>query len=222
MHYTAIFATAALFSISNLALAQKDDGKNANDGNNDGNTKTAAAVTSAIPQVAPNTPSGQFGGKGQLAISNDAGLLISNASQSGRGGSTTTLQMRPALDYFVIDHLSFGAFLGLDYEHVPSGHSTTWALGPRVGYDSPLSGMFSIWPKVGVAFATTTQTINATSLGPQTSSDSSNLQVNVFVPVLLHPATHFFLGFGPALDADISGSVKTTTIAGRLTLGGWI
>jgi hypothetical protein len=40
--------------------------------------------------------------------------------------------------------------------------------------------------------------------------------------VMLHPATHFFIGFGPALDADISGDVKSTTIAGRLTIGGWI
>jgi len=39
---------------------------------------------------------------------------------------------------------------------------------------------------------------------------------------MLHPAEHFFLGFGPALDIDLSGSEKATIIAGRLTLGGWI
>lgn len=222
MHHTASFATAALISVPNLALAQNNDGKNPNGGNNNGNMNVAAAVTPAIPQVPQNTPAGRFGGKGQLAISSDAGLSISNSSQSGRGGSTTTLQMRPAVDYFVIDHLSIGGFLGLNYEHVPTGHSTTWSLGPRVGYDIPLSGLFSIWPKAGLSFSTVAQTVSATSLAPQTSSDSSNLTVNLFVPVMLHPATHFFLGFGPALDADVSGSVKTTTVAGRLTIGGWI
>jgi hypothetical protein len=38
---------------------------------------------------------------------------------------------------------------------------------------------------------------------------------------MFHPRTHFFVGFGPALDADVSGDVKTTTLAGRVTLGGW-
>jgi Zn-finger protein len=31
----------------------------------------------------------------------------------------------------------------------------------------------------------------------------------------------FYLGIGPALDVDLSGDVKTTSSAGRLTIGGW-
>ena len=34
-------------------------------------------------------------------------------------------------------------------------------------------------------------------------------------------ATQFFAGFGPALDTDLSGHNKETTIAARLTIGGW-
>ncbi|HVU03402.1 MAG TPA: hypothetical protein VHE30_16695, partial [Polyangiaceae bacterium] len=159
----------------------------------------------AIPQVAPDTPAGIFGAKGQLAVSSDNGLSISNTSTSGRGGSTTTLELRPAIDYFVADNLSFGGFLGLDYTKVPDGHSTTFSIGPRIGYNIPVAPRFSIWPKVGLSFASTSQTVNGTvaTNGADISTNSSNLAVNLFVPVMLHPATHFFLGFGPALDADL-------------------
>jgi hypothetical protein len=52
--------------------------------------------------------------------------------------------------------------------------------------------------------------------------DANNLALNLFVPLMLHPAPHFFLGFGPALDVDLTGDTKSTTIAGRLTIGGWL
>lgn len=38
---------------------------------------------------------------------------------------------------------------------------------------------------------------------------------------MFHRLERFFVGFGPALDADVSGHPKTTTLAGRVTIGGW-
>src|SRR4051794_1589782 len=64
--------------------------------------------TPALPQVAADTPAGTFGAKGQLAVSSDAGLAISNTSQSGGNGSTTTLTLHPAIDYFVVDNFTIG------------------------------------------------------------------------------------------------------------------
>ena len=185
----------------------------------------------AVPYVPPNTPSGRFGLKSQIAVSSDAGLSISNTSQTGQDGSTTTLQLHPAVDYFVMDNFSFGGFLGLDYTSNPGGHSTTFSIGPRVGYNIPISDRFSIWPKAGLSFASTSQTVDqrqivlpngSTSTVSSSSTNSSNLALNLFVPVMFHPVEHFFLGFGPALDVDLTGDVKTTTIAGRLTIGGWL
>jgi Outer membrane protein beta-barrel domain len=169
----------------------------------------------ALPQVAANSPAGLFGGRGQLAISNDLGLLISNTSQSG-GGSTTSIQLRPALDYFVIDNLSVGAFIGLDYTHVPDSHQTIFDIGPRVGYNVPLSDVFSVWGRVGLSY--TNVNLGAGNGG---STSSSSLTLNLSVPFLFH-VQNFFFGFGPALDVDLTGDVKSTTIAGRLTFGGWM
>ncbi|HVW24719.1 MAG TPA: hypothetical protein VHC69_05085 [Polyangiaceae bacterium] len=167
----------------------------------------------AINTVPPNTEAAIFGGKHQLAISSDAGFYISNTTVSNGGGSTTSILLQPAVDYFVIDHLSVGGFLLLNYQHTKGSHSTTFGIGPRVGYDIPLSSFFSIWPKVGLSFS------SVTGPGP----DANNLALNLFVPLMLHPAPHFFLGFGPALDVDLTGNqTKSTTIAGRLTIGGWL
>jgi len=201
----------ALAFLPHSALAQDRDA--------DGAARRERAP--AIPQVDPNTPAGIFGGVGQLAISSDAGLSISHKSVA-EGASTTTLQLRPSVDYFVIDNLSVGGFLGLDYSKTGPGSSTTFSSGPRVGYNIPQSPLFSIWPKAGLSFGSTSTKVEANGATPEVSSSNTAAAINLFVPVMLHPATHFFLGFGPALDVDLSGDNKATIIAGRLTIGGWI
>jgi hypothetical protein len=221
----ALAQTLAVFAWCSIATAQDGDSqsRNAQGANaqgtddNDRMRRDYPEKEPAIPDVDPNTPAGQFGVRGQIAISSDVGLFIENTSQSGVDGSTTTLRLHPALDYFVSDNLSFGGFLGIDYTTVSGGHTTTWALGPRVGYNIPFSPRFYVWPKGGFSFA-------STSISSDTADDTNttNLALNLFVPVMFHPVQHFFLGFGPALDVDLTGDVKTTTIAGRLTIGGWL
>jgi hypothetical protein len=182
---------------------------------------------SAVPQVAPDSPSGIFGGKGQLAISSDAGFELSNTSISDVDGSTTRLILRPAVDYFVVDYLSLGGFLGLEYLKTNGGSTTQFSIGPRVGYNIPFSERFSFWPKLGFSFASTSVETEDTEtpdglIIPGEDESSTSLQLNIFAPVMFHPVEHFFLGVGPAFDLDLTGDEKATTIAARLTLGGWM
>lgn len=177
----------------------------------------------ALPEVDPDSPSGIFGIRGQVAISSDAGLYIQNTSTTGAEDSSTVLVLRPAFDYFLMDNLSLGGFLGIEYQSVPTGQTTTWAIGPRIGYNIPVSSRFSFWPKAGFSFASTSQSVDQSPGDPEGESVSStSLALNLFAPVMFHPVQHFFLGFGPALDVDLTGDVKTTVIAGRLTIGGWL
>lgn len=180
----------------------------------------------SLPDVPADSPSGVFGLDGQLAISSDAGLSLSNTSISGQDGSATVLVLRPAVDYFVIDNLSIGGFLGVEYTSSPGGSSTVFGVGPRVGYNVPLSRSFSIWPKIGFSFASTSQKADDVTVGEVTiegdDETSTSLALNAFVPVMFHPVEHFFLGLGPALDTDLTGDAKATTLAARLTLGGWL
>lgn len=177
-----------------------------------------------VPELVQGSQAARFGVQQQWVFSSDAGLSLSNTSVSGRGGSTTTIQLRPSVDYFVIDNLSVGGFLGLDYTHMPVGSTTVFSVGPRVGYDIPFAGAFSVWPRLGVSYAYTRQTVDddEIGLGQDDDTDSSSLALNISAPVMYHPTDHFFVGFGPAFDVDVTGDVKATTIAARLTLGGWL
>ncbi|HKO47986.1 MAG TPA: hypothetical protein VJV79_09700 [Polyangiaceae bacterium] len=178
-----------------------------------------------LPAVAANSPSGVFGDRGQITISSDAGLSISSTSTSGVDGSTTKLTLLPALDYFVANNISVGGFIGVDYTTTSGQHETVFQIGPRVGYNLAFSERFSFWPKLGFSYSSSsTSTTAPPPAPPGTTNDvsGSHLALNVFAPVMFHPVQHFFLGFGPALDTDLTGDARKTAIAGRLTIGGWL
>ncbi len=178
----------------------------------------AQSKVPGVPQVSPDTPAGIFGVRGQIAVSSDEGVATSYSSTSGV--STFKFTLRPAVDYFVIDNLSLGAVFGIDYRSDSAGsgkgsdHQTIYSIGPRVGYNISFKPLFSVWPRVGLSYAGVNQTLPF-------GADDHHLQLNVSVPFMFHVLKHFFVGFGPALDVDLSGDSKTTTIAGRVTLGGW-
>ena len=212
-----LLGTAALCTLATPALAQGgDDDRSTN--------VTTRTEDRGLPEVRESSPSGRFGDKGQLAISSDAGLSLANTSLSGVEDSTTTLVLRPALDWFFADSISFGGFVGVDYTSAPSGSTSVLSVGPRVGYNLRVGDRLSIWPKVGLAIANTTLSVEDAGIGPDDDDEESNTsaQLNLFVPLAFHPVQHFFLGLGPALDVDLSGEQKATTVAARLTIGGWI
>jgi hypothetical protein len=171
--------------------------------------------------VTPGSAVSIFGNQGQIAISSEAGAAFTHTTVSGVDGSTTNFVFRPGVDYFLIKRLSLGAFFGVDRESVPTGSSTTIGVGPRVGYSIPFSDRFSIWPKVGFSYNSTS--IKTDAIGGLPESDTSNnaIALNLFAPIMFHHY-HYFAGIGPALDTDLSGDAKATTFAVRVTLGGWI
>jgi hypothetical protein len=183
-----------------------------------------ASAQSATEQTPVLGPAESFGAKRQIAISSDAALNVQRATTSGVSGGTTTLQVAPAVDYFVLNNFSVGGFVAVNYVTSGDNDSTRFSIGPRVGYNVTLSDLISIWPKVGFSYASTSGTVGR-AVGDtivSTPFSSSNLALNVFVPIMFHPVKHFFVGFGPFLDADLTGDARTTVWGGKLTLGGWI
>jgi hypothetical protein len=182
---------------------------------------TAAAEETVGAKVTPGSPVSIFGNKGQIAISSEAGATFEHTSVSGVDGSTTSLVLRPGVDYFLIDRLSLGAFLGVDHQATQVGSSTTFAIGPRLGYDIAFSDHLSFWPRAGISYNSTSLKVDATPLTPSAETTNNAVAINLFVPLLFH-TNHYFAGVGPALDTDLSGDAKATTFAVRVTLGGWI
>lgn len=214
-HGRSLLIVAATLALAAPAVAQDRD-------DDDDRSVSVRRDRRTLDDVRYGSPSGRFGLEGQKAVSSDAGLSISNTSVSGIDGSTTSLILRPAVDWFFADSISVGGFVGVEYTSTPGGSSSVISIGPRIGYNLPLSERLSIWPKAGFSFASTSTDID--DIGGVDGDEETNtaIQLNLFVPVMFHPVQHFFLGFGPALDADLSGDSKATTIAARLTLGGWL
>lgn len=188
-------------------------------------SEASASAQSVTENTRITGPAEVFGAKGQIAISSDAALTLQRRTISGVSGGTTSIQLAPAADYFVINGLSVGGFVGFDYATSGDNDSSRFSIGPRVGYNFPFSDLVSIWPKAGFSFAHTSSTV--TVVGPgntkfSTTNSADAFALNLFVPVMFHPVQHFFGGFGPFLDTDLSGDARATAFGGKLTIGGWI
>ncbi|MEY4578480.1 MAG: hypothetical protein RL701_3183 [Pseudomonadota bacterium] len=178
---------------------------------------TAASVSA---QDRGKEPPWGFGHANELAISSDAAVTIQHSSDD-----VTTIQLAPSADYFIIDNLSVGGVISVDYSRSGNSDGIRFGIGPRVGYNFGLSDTFSIWPKAGLAYAHSNVSTTVDVAGPasiETSRDANALALNLFVPFMVHPARHFFAGFGPFLDTDLSGDHRVTVFGGKLTIGGWL
>jgi hypothetical protein len=188
------------------------------------------------PPAAPSGPAGtgEFGSLGQIVVSVDLPfmnegpqLAIVHESTSMGGSSSTAIAIQPSLDYFVAPHISVGGQIGIAHGSADIGagygSATVTAFGVEVrgGYQLALTDSVSLWPRLGIGY-----THNSYSSG---GMDASGYELDLFVsvPVLWHPASHFFLGAGPALSTQLINKVesmdqgKTTDIGLTALIGGY-
>jgi hypothetical protein len=183
-------------------------------------------------EPAPAPEAARFGTSGVLSISSDfqAGIKgqLFSAPSGGDPNGLFSVTLAPALDYFVADHVSLGGQVVLLYARNGGAKLTAFGLGPRIGYEFPLSEKVSLWPKLSIIYATANVDSGVSTLGGSVTFDGWSLAVDVFAPLLFHVVPHFFLGFGPDLSTELvakaSGkdAIKTTSIGGLFTVGGWL
>lgn len=165
-------------------------------------------------------PARTFGEVGSMAISNQSSLELRHSSDG-----VTTVSIAPAADFFVLKNLSIGGILGFDYAKVGNHDGTRFQIGPRVGYNLSFTNMLGLWPIIGFSYAHSSAGYTVTNDANEkvsTSKSNDSIALDLFVPFMMHPVTHFFLGFGPFLDADLSGSNRVTAYGVRLAMGGWL
>ena len=145
----------------------------------------------------------------------------------GTTTDTTSVQLRPALDYFVAHNISLGGQLRIEYaagDNSVNTTITTIGLVPRIGYDLALSPTSSIWPRVGLGYIHTSYDNGGSGAY---NFSSYTVTLDVFVPLLFQPVPHFFLGGGPFLTTDLvsklegADTIKTTNIGLMSTIGGY-
>jgi hypothetical protein len=197
----------------------------------------AAPPVSAYPPSLPAPPD-PFGTRGTIAITGAFTLGTSyTGSLESSDESEFDLRVLPGLDYFVAENLSLGGALILDYQNrtYASGMKvTSTILGAEVGmgYNVAFSRLFSWWPnaRIGFGWSHTTsdlrELLNGLSVPVDTSSDDHIIVARAYLPFLIHPAQHFFVGIGPDGFIDLvrggdSNADQRFNIALTSMVGGW-
>lgn len=180
--------------------------------------ETVPPPASASPPVVGGSV-GYFGEHGQIAISGDFKFNIMRESRSMGGGSSTSYEFQPALDYFVSTNVSVGGLIGIRKDPFGDESATTFLVGARGGYNLVLASALSLWIRGGLMYER--QTVSGT--------DASAWALPLFInaPFLWHPTTHFFIGAGPFFSTDLvakfdgEDTQKRTDIGLASTLGGY-
>lgn len=204
-------------------------------------SKVPAATAEPLPA------SRAFGDSGVVVLGGSIG--VRSVSFTNSEASHTSLFVEPGIDYFITDAVSLGGFVlgsyskskGYDYfGPLMETRETGYGAGARFGVNIAIGKSLSIWPKVGfgITHYNTVESVSSvpaylSQFGPSRSEFSTNATwVELYVPLLVHVAPHFFLGVGPSIYSDLNRSVtfegspsrefKRTGIAFAISTGGWI
>jgi hypothetical protein len=104
-----------------------------------------------------------------------------------------------------------------------------YSIAPRIGVDIPMGSFVSLWPMASLGFGAGDYSENE-----GTSSDTystSFIWVSLYVPLLIRPASRFFVGLGPSVSHDLQNSInfpnstatpqnRSTTFGAGLIVGG--
>jgi len=175
-----------------------------------------------------------------MASSN--GLNLSHATYSGSSASDFYASAGLGIDYFVVDGVSVGLDADARYRDYKSYGVTTftetkWTQfsgGIRFGVNARLGESISWYPRLTLMLTSSHSTVtplstsNGEAPGPAVSESSVGPAMNLYAPLLLHPASHFVVGFGPRIYYDFAitrggpydGS-QSTLLSADFTVGGW-
>jgi hypothetical protein len=219
------FVAAATFAVV-PAFAQDDASGGA----------SASASASAAPAAAPAAGGEkEFGNPGTINVGAATALDFTSSSikpPSGDSTSNTHFGLEANVSYFVAEGISVGGDVLFAYDKPKDvDATTTWGIGPIVGYNLWLTpGQLSLWPQVELLYksSSTNITVGTTS----TSATETVMNVGVWVPLLIHPVKHFHFGIGPYFSTDVSSKVsvsgnsadgnKTTNFGIKAEIAGWL
>lgn len=172
----------------------------------------ALACSAALAVLSATRNAAAFGGtadrlgqQGNFVISNRANLGF----DQGLSYKGTSLSLAPELDYFVVRNLSLGGAVLFNWD---SNNGTSAGVVPQIAFHVPISETWSFWPRLALTIASGYSGL---------PGDPAHFSVEASAPFLIHPAEHFFFGFGPAFATDLAGANKITHIYGTFLVGGY-
>jgi hypothetical protein len=212
-----------------------------------GEQGSTASTKAALPPLGGAAPSPavtpRFGDQGEIVFTNSLVASVNSLIYPGLAPSLFSAGLGGSVDWFVFRQISLGLAGNLSYSRnsgidtitiLPAEATTvTSTLGPRLGLNVPIGKWISIYPVIELGFGT--KSSDLTELGVENKEVSDLVTLNLFVPLLVHPAPHVFVGFGPAVYTELSDSVsfpnepQASSIQNRevaysagLVMGGWL
>jgi hypothetical protein len=185
---------------------------------------------------APPPRERRFGEAGEVVLSGELSASLDSLTYRGSDAQYVSAGFAPGFDVFVANHLSLGVDFAVSYGSTTGYGSdgsridyttTSYGIAPRVGVDVPIASSLSLYPRAELGFGTLTQDETSTN-SYENKHTISRVWVSLYAPLLVHPAPHFFVGFGPLVLHELSSSDqyqkdnRRTTIGASLLLGGWL
>lgn len=180
----------------------------------------APAFAQTDSPALPGGPSaaGSFGSKGTLSLSSDIGGQLGYESVGGNGAFVLTL--KPAADYFIVDHFSVGGVIGLSLTAASGATATNFIIEPRAGYQLALMPKLDLWPRLGLQLTTGDAALGNVVIAGAGSQTTFGVVIDA--PLLYKPAGHFYFGVAPTLIAQFVGDAKTVGFTFDFIIGGWL
>lgn len=169
--------------------------------------RAALAAALLISSAAPAADF-EFGRQGQLVPNGTLAFTY----QADGNASLFFASISPDLAYFIADHFALGLAIHYFLQKATgpgfdTGIQTSAGIEPYGAVDLPLSPSLSFFPRAGVEIRSS-------------PGDRRSLALSAFAPLLLHPAPHFFVGFGPGIIAEVVATVPSTGVGtGQPTQG---
>lgn len=195
--------------------------------------------TEAPVEPEPELVQPRFGAPGVVVLSGDTSFNFGFATYSGESEAKRAyVSFQPGFDVFVVRNFSVGASISVQHTFA-RGYAetglfdyfyTSLAVGPRFGYAIPLGRWLSLYPRVNLSVAYTSSVSKGVSLDyvPTVLNGSTvDPYLFVFVPLLFHPTSSFFVGAGPSFYQDFGGKRgnidldEQSSINFRMIVGGY-
>jgi hypothetical protein len=167
------------------------------------------------PPAPADTAEG-FGERGQIVLSNNLVANLGSLTYAGTGASAFSGAIGGSVDYFLASHFFLGGFVNESFAHgqgAPSANvaatrfdQNTLYFGARFGADLPLGHWLSAEAVGSLEFGI--ENYDETSGASEDKYSGSIDAINLYVPLLVHPAPHVFFGLGPFIYYEYSHSIS--------------
>ncbi|HEX4449105.1 MAG TPA: hypothetical protein VH044_20340 [Polyangiaceae bacterium] len=176
---------------------------------------TKAPAPAPGPPVYESHPAPVFGSRGQWVLTAWSDVGVSTQAWSASDAGYVRVGFAPTLDYFVVRDVSLGLEYNVHYEdskyyplHAGALAETTTEsvfAGVNLGFNLPMGPRVSFYPKFTVGVTRTIDsplmrsvTIPIGSAPPDLATTTlTGPYLEIYAPLLYHPAPHFFVGAGP-------------------------